>query len=172
MSEKHAAGLGDLMPVSFEDLLLAMFEVSREQLKRLALFILAHALVDRHLIIANAFARIREQGRDPNHLSKEEAEAAVSQAAQSTFAQHLQDASRRGLLPEGCESIATELNRGRNHFLHWVPGRFSLPRYKETDVIADDALTFVSDVLRFLGTVPLDLAARAAVEKPKTGEDL
>lgn len=170
MSE--ALGLGDLVPVFFEDRLLDMFKVSRKQLTRLALFILAHALVDRHLIIANACARIREQGRDPNHISNEEAEDVIRHVAKSAFAEHLQEASQRGLLPEGCEDIAKELNRGRNHFLHWVPGRFSLPRYKETDVIADDALAFVSDVLQFLGTVPLDLAARSVVERPKPGGDL
>lgn len=44
---------------------------------------------------------------------------------------------RNLLAPELC-TICDEVNRGRNHFLHWKPGRFSVPTYCEVDITTSE----------------------------------
>ena len=159
-------GLGDLAPVFLEEHLLGIFGIARDQLYRLALFLLVHALVDRHIILGNAFARIREQGKFVDNMPEEETAAFIHDAAQRTFTAHLNESVERGLLPDGCEEIAREINRGRDHFLHWVPRRFWLPKYRGIDVTRDD-FAYVSDALMFLGAVPFERPARDAMEDSK-----
>ena len=51
---------------------------------------------------------------------------------------HLNGVRGKGLFTSDLFDICEELNRGRNYFLHWKPGRFEVPKYRGLDVTTDE----------------------------------
>ncbi len=123
-------------------------------LRRLSLFILAHAAVDRALIMALGFGkaqRLRVADRDPRWL--DEVIEAFSSAASRTFMAHLNEAVDKGLVTEAGRATAADLNKARDDFLHWMPERPSRPVYRGVDVTTHEGLrACLLDVKRFLET--------------------
>jgi hypothetical protein len=124
---------------------LAAFELTDEQLPRLALFLLAHALLDRWLIHHCATQQLRpfiETIPPPTeaHVVEARIDALVLKNSDGTFSRHLRAAKDTGLLADWQIEVCEEVNRGRDHFLHWVPGRFSVPRYRGLDVTSPEGL--------------------------------
>lgn len=123
-------------------------------LKRVAVFLLAHVLVDTRLISRAMFKTISE--RSAGHgLPLTTIQEIADEAANGTFGDHLTQASAG--LPDDTSEIAREINKARNALMHWKRGRFSLPVYKEQDVTTEAGFqTCMDDVLRFIQTVPFE----------------
>ena len=136
---------------------LAMFELKEEQLPGLALFLLGHALIDRWLIHFLAVQEMRPALR-ANPPQGEEGldafiDALVTKHSAGTFLRHLRAVQEVGLADELAE-ICEEMNRGRDHFLHWQPGRYSVPRYRGLDVTTQEGVDkCLRDVFRVLKTI-------------------
>jgi hypothetical protein len=115
---------------------LAHFELESDELPRLALFLLAHAFLDRWLIHAAAFhgyveaAKAERAGgprvEDPARMI----DGLIAEYAERTFGIHLQRVETAGLLRAENVSICRKVNQGRVEFLHWQPGRFAVPSYE------------------------------------------
>jgi len=123
---------------STDDLLrifLAHFELESDELSRLALFLLAHAFLDRWLIHAAAFhgyveaTKAERAGgprvKDPARMI----DGLIGEYAGRTFGVHLR-VETAGLLRSENVSICRKVNKGRVEFLHWQPGRFAVPSYE------------------------------------------
>ena len=130
---------------SADDLLgafLDMFQLStREQLTGLGLFLLGHAWIDRwliHLLATDECIQDIRAGQVAKADLDRVLPTLISKHAKGTFSQHLIAAERRGLLDSTGVEICREVNRGRDHFLHWEPGRFSVPLYQGKDVTTEE----------------------------------
>ena len=136
-------GLGAVFddPFPIEAYLLDAFALDRPRLYRVAMFLLAHAALDRQMILALGQRAVENQG-GINHLGLDGILACFRKAAGATFGDHLQAA--KGLMSPQSVAIAEEVNRARNAFLHWRPGQEAL-RYKGADVTTDDGLKLCSD---------------------------
>lgn len=140
-------------PHPFARNLMEALRLDAERLHRLGLFLLGHARVDFHMIGAVAMYEVKI--RDAAGRI-DEMRAIADEAAEGAFGKHLQAAKERGLLTAEAESIASELNRARNAFVHWTRDRFSLPVYKGQDVTTEEGLrACLDDVLRFTFAVPV-----------------
>ena len=133
-----------------EEYILKTFQLDWDGLGRLALFLLAHVLVDTRLIAIAMFKEVSKGGG----LSLTKIQAIADEVANGTFGLHLERV--RQYLPEWCAEIAEEMNKARIALLHWKRDRFSLPEYKGQDVVTSDEgfRRCMDDVLRFIQTVP------------------
>jgi len=135
-------------------LMLSIAAEDERDLRRLSLFILAHAAVDRALIMALGLGkaqRLRAAEDDPRWV--DETIEAFTSAASRTFMAHLNEAADKGLVTEAGREIAADLNKARDDFLHWMPGRPSRPVYRGVDVTTHEGLRIcLLDVKRFLET--------------------
>ncbi len=135
-------------------LMLSIAAEDERELRRLSLFILAHAAVDRALIMALGLGKAQSlpvAENDPRWL--DEMIEAFSSAASRTFMAHLNEAADKGLVTEGGRVIAADLNKARDDFLHWMPGRPSRPVYRGVDITTNEGLRVcLLDVKRFLET--------------------
>ena len=146
-------------PHPFERSLMTLYKLDAERLRRLGVFLLAHATVDLHVIAAISSDEVKRRG-GAGQLGLDDLRAITDDAAQRTFGAHLSAAKDRGLVNSGAEAIATELNRARIAFLHWQRDRFSLPVYKGQDVMTEEGLrACLDDVFQFTLAVPLRLLA-------------
>jgi hypothetical protein len=131
-----------------------------EQLRRLGIFLVAHTIMDTHLIsvlIDNEAGKIDGAGL----LSPERLRSLSDEIARHTFKKHLDDA--RGLIQSQAAAIAEEINRGRDAFVHFKRGRFELPRFNGQPVTEEDGLRGCMDAVReFLLLVPLRYVAWTA----------
>jgi len=128
------------------------FGLDEVGLRRVAVFLLAHVLVDTRLISRAMFKTISE--RSGGHgLSLKTIQEIADEVAEGTFGQHL--ARVRAELPSDTGEIAREINEARNGLLHWKRDRFSLPVYKGKDVTTEQGYrSCMDDVLRFVQVVP------------------
>ena len=126
----------DFFPPQVIDALPAEFKVTREQLPGLAYFLLGHALLDRWLIQFGAVLRFRAAAMRDDTISTDQVNPLLDQilrdCSRGAFARHLKAVQNH--LPEAALRTCEEANRGRDHFLHWEPGRFEVPRYFSADV--------------------------------------
>jgi hypothetical protein len=136
---------------------LAMFGLNEDQLPRLALFLLGHSLIDRWLIHFLAVQEMRPAIRAAPPQNEEALDAfidkLVTKHSAGTFLRHLRAVQEVGL-PDELTAICEEMNQGRDHFLHWQPGRFSVPRYRGLDVTTQEGLDrCLRDVFRVIRTI-------------------
>jgi hypothetical protein len=117
---------------------------SRE-LQCLALFLLAHAALDRFLIKEVVEDRIKRR-----EAPGESSHSIESTAAKGSFWVHLTEAVSRGLIDDNQKRIASTFNEARNGFLHWGPNRTELPRYKgKTVASAEGTRLWMTDAIKF-----------------------
>ena len=132
------------------------FRLDSIGLQRVGLFLLAHVLIDTHLIAHALFNTIlTSERRTEDGLRLTDIEEIADEMAQGTFGKHL-DRVKAGL-PGDTGEIAGAINEARNALLHWRRDRFSLPVYKGQDVTTEPGFrACMEDVLRFIQTVPFD----------------
>ena len=138
-----------------ERYLLQTFELDRDRLQKMALFLLAHIVVDTRLIALVVSDRSHDSGLSLDAidfgLSADAIQRISDRASKQTFQERLDRA--RPHLSEDNAAIAKELNRARNALLHWERNR--VPVYKGADVTTEDgSRACMDDVLRFIQTVP------------------
>jgi len=115
------------------------------ELQCLALFLLAHAALDRFLI-----KRVVDDITKRREFPAEGLRNIESTAAKGSFWVHLTEAVRRGLIDDNQKRIASGFNEARNGFLHWGPHRTQLPRYKGKRVSsAEGARLWMTDAIKF-----------------------
>ena len=122
-----------------------------EGLKRVAVFLLAHVLVDTRLIRIALSAKRLSEGPGPSR------EKLADKAAQGTFLTHLRRAADTRWLPDDAKAFAKKLNQARDDLLHCEGDllEFSPPVYKGLSVATDAGFrACMSDVLRFLDAIP------------------
>lgn len=123
-------------------------------LRRVAVFLLAHVLVDTRLIARALFKKISEESAGSG-LPFRAVQQIADEVANGTFGTHLSEV--RAGLPGDTGDIAKELNEARNALMHWKRDRFSLPIYKGQEVTTDPGFrSCMDDVLRFIQTIPFD----------------
>lgn len=128
---------------AFEQFLVASFDLNPRRLRRLGVFLLAHATVDWWLI------RSVEEAT-PIKAEIEDAIGRLKKAAAGTFRAHVNQARAKNLITPAAEEFLTELNRARDEFLHWGPDRNSFPVYLGYDVTTPTGLRVcLQDVMRF-----------------------
>jgi hypothetical protein len=138
---------------------LEQFGIQPQELERLALFLLAHAHLDRWLIHAIALKGFSDRVKSGAVIADPDAamDALIAQYAGGPFGDHMHRANRDGLLRPDMFSICDKVNEARNHFLHWKPGRFRVPSYQGQPVTTEAGFVqCLSDV----GTVVAALADR------------
>jgi hypothetical protein len=94
-----------------------------------------------------------------------------------TFMKHLNALRAQGTFTTDFFEMYEELNRTRDHFLHWMPGRFSLPNYRGLDVTTEEgciaALHAVDDAIQVISggeTMIAAIYARKSTNQHPTGE--
>jgi hypothetical protein len=141
------------------------FGLDEAGLRRVALFLLAHALVDTHLIARALFKTIPERSGGDG-LSLSAIQAIADDVSKGTFGTHLERV--RGGLPDDTTDIAKQLNHARNALVHWRRERSSLPVYKEQAVTTESGFrACMDDVLRFIQTVPFPHIAALGGSDPE-----
>jgi hypothetical protein len=121
-------------------------------LRREAVFLLAHVLVDTRLIARALFKRVSEEAAGSG-LPLMRIQEIAEEVAEGTFGIHL--GRVRPGLPGDTSGITTDINEARNGLLHWKSDRFSLPIYRGQDVTTETGFrTCMDDVLRFIQVVP------------------
>jgi hypothetical protein len=133
------------------------FGLDEVGLRRVAVFLLAHVLVDTRLIARAMFKEISDRSAEQEDgLPLTTIQDIADEIADGTFWTHLERV--RAGLPADMGEIAAEVNAARNKLLHWNRKRFSLPVYKGRDLIAEEGFqSCMDDVLRFIQLVPFDL---------------
>jgi len=130
------------------------FGLDEVGLRRVAVFLLAHVLVDTRLIARAMFRMIGDRSAGCG-LPLPAIQDIADEVANGTFGTHLARVSAG--LPVDTAEIAKAMNEARNNLLHWKRNRFSLPDYKGQDVTTESGFrACMEDVLRFLQTVPFD----------------
>lgn len=125
-----------------------------ECLKRLALFLVAHAWLDIRLIATSMMDRQRKHASS-RALSLDDRARISRRASRGGFLDHLEDAERRGLIPKEAGRIARRVNRVRNNFAHWNRDRGFKARYWGLDVLQPAGFKrFMKDVYKFDDLVP------------------
>src|SRR5262245_22159259 len=89
---------------------------NEEKLRRLGVFLVAHTVMDTHLISVLLDHEAGKVG-GAGVLSLNAIRDLSDGIARHTFARHLNDA--RGLIPPRAVEIAEEINRGRDAFVHF-----------------------------------------------------
>ncbi len=149
------------------------FGLDEVGLRRVAVFLLAHVLVDTRLITRALFKTINERSGGQG-LPLTTIQEIADEVANGTFGTHL-DGVKDGL-PGGTDEIADGINKARNALLHWKRDRFSLPVYRGQDVTTEVGFrACMDDVLKFIEMVPFVnlLAGYGNARKMKTeGFDL
>lgn len=131
------------------------FRLDETGLHRVAVFLLAHVLVDTRLIARAMFKAISEQSAGQG-LPLTAIQAIADQVAKGTYGTHL--GRVKDGLPGDTGEIAEGINEARNALVHWERDRFSLPVYKGQDVTTETGFrACMDDVLRFIQTVPFDI---------------
>lgn len=130
---------------SWPSLLLRQFGLAEEKLQRVAYFLLGHTLLDRWLIHAVALARFRRDLPPVSSIGsgaewEARLEELIANASARTFHQHLVQAQQLGMVGPDVFKICEEVNRARDHFLHWEPGRFTIPKYDGLGVTTEEGL--------------------------------
>ena len=130
------------------------FGLDEVGLRRLAVFLLAHVLIDTHLIARAMFKKISD--RSAGHgLPLTTIQQIADEVADGTFGTHL--GRVRAGLPTDMGDIADKINEARNNLLHWNRDRFSLPVYKEQAVTTESGFRIcMDDVLTFIQIVPFN----------------
>ncbi|SRR5712691_4225791 len=151
MSDAGGFDIRDRHPL--EDYLLETFEIDRSALNRLALFLLAHVLIDTRLISVALLKAVSEGGG----LSLTEIEGIADKFGKGTFGPHLDRV--RTLIPSRCVEIAEKVNDTRNGLLHWRRERaFRSADYNGQDVTTETGFgPCMDDVLEFIQTVPFNM---------------
>ena len=127
------------------------------ELAKVAHFLLAHSLVDVRLISLAVAHEVRLQG-GVGSLDHEQLRAISERASARTFSKHLEAAKATDHLPSDCESIAVALNKTRDDFLHWRPGRRDHPVYEGLNITTEAGFKGAMDaVLLFLQRMPFQL---------------
>jgi len=132
------------------------FELEPHELDRLALFLLAHAFLDRWLIHAIALKEFKDRVEGGVRIrdSDEEIDRLISENAKGEFGKHMGQAKGAGVLPAPDRVICEEVNRARNRFLHWEPGRFKVPTYQGQAVTTEAGLLqCLSDIDKVIVTL-------------------
>jgi hypothetical protein len=135
VTEGGAMAAFEIEPDSTDDFL-AHFKGEPDELSRLALFLLAHAFLDRRLIHAAAFHKYVEAVKAERAVGLRVEDPAcmidrlIAEYAEKSFGVHLQRVETAGLLRPENVSICRKVNKGRVEFLHWKPGRFAVPSYE------------------------------------------
>ncbi len=123
-----------------------------EQLRRLGIFLIAHTVMDTHLISVVVDHEVGKLG-GAGALSFDRQQAITDSVSRLTFNDHLQAA--RPLIHERAAKIAEEINRGRDAFVHWKRARFELPHYNEHAVTTAEGFRVCMDAVQeFLLLVP------------------
>ncbi|HKW91395.1 MAG TPA: hypothetical protein VJX92_05810 [Methylomirabilota bacterium] len=131
------------------------FGLDEVGLRRVAVFLLAHVLLDTRLISRAMFKTISDRSAGTG-LPLTAIQAIADEVANGTFGMHLSRV--RDGLPGDTGEIAEKINEARNALLHWSRDRFSLPVYKGQDVVTEEGFrACMEDVLRFLQTVPFEV---------------
>ena len=131
------------------------FGLDEVGLRRVAVFLLAHVLVDTRLIARAMFKEISDRSAGKG-LPLTTIQEIADQVASGTFGTHLGRVSDG--LPGDTGEIANEINEARNGLLHWKRDRFSLPVYKGENLTTEEGFrSCMDDVLRFIQLVPFDL---------------
>jgi len=127
-----------------------------EKFRRLGIFLLAHTVVDTHLISVLVADQIKDgvglvSLEEIQHISDRE-------TSHSTFKMHLERA--RALIPSRAGEIAEKVNQGRDAFVHFKRGRFELPRYDGQDITTAEGFRVCMDAVNeFLLLVPFQAIA-------------
>jgi hypothetical protein len=119
-----------------------------DQLRRLAVFLAAHTVMDTRLISVLVDHEMGKHG-GAGVLSIERQQDISDDVARLTFKEHLRAATP--LVPTRAVEIADEVNRARDAFVHWKRGRFELPRYNGQAVVGPEGFqACMDDVHQFL----------------------
>jgi hypothetical protein len=125
------------------DRFLAHFEITQIQLPHLGLFLLGHTLLDRWLIVLLALRECEAALKSEAITAPEfdtRLDILISEYSKGPFGRHIGLVEDRALLSPALIEICKEVNRGRIDFLHWMPERFSVPKYKGLDVTTPEGL--------------------------------
>jgi hypothetical protein len=137
------------------------FGLDEVGLRRVAVFLLAHVLVDTRLIARAMFKEISDRSAGQG-LPLTTIQEIADEAADGAFGTHLGNVSAG--LPSDMTEIAEKINKARVALLHWKRGRFSLPVYKGQDLTTEEGFrSCMDDVLRFIQVVPFNLPTEGAV---------
>jgi hypothetical protein len=148
----RAEGEVTVRPHDVERRLRETFGLDASGVRRVGMFLLAHAVVDTHLIARAMFKEISRQSAGAG-LPRSKIEAIADKVAKGAFGAHLERV--RAGLPDDTADIAKRLNDARNALLHWERQRSSLPVYKGQIVTTESGFrACMDDVLRFIQAVP------------------
>jgi len=146
---------------SSDDVLQAFLDMfgltTKEQLTPLGLSLLGHAWIDQWLIHLLATRECIEEIR-AGRVAEADIDAAldalIAKHAEGTFYCHLKLAQDQRLLDPEIIEICEEVNRGRDHFLHWKPGRFQVPQYRGAEVTSTEGFEVcMKDVAHAVRTI-------------------
>ncbi len=147
--EPNSGGMRIGLEHPLEKHLLQIFELDEPRLFRLSRFLLAHAALDRYLIILVTLVRIKKAG-GVSAIGQAGSMKVLEKAAEGTFGRHVNAAENEAKLPEWARKTASCVNKTRNAFLHWKPTQSSastVPKYRGRDVTTNlGLLACLSDV--------------------------
>ena len=125
---------------------------SDEELRRLGSFLVAHTVMDTHLISVLVDRELGKLG-GAGAVSFDRQREITDGISRRTFKDHLRES--RSSVPERAAQIAEEVNRGRDAFVHWKHSRFELPRYDGQLVTEEPGFRVCMDAIQeFLLAVP------------------
>jgi hypothetical protein len=144
-------------PHPLEKYLLDRYSVTREQLHRIAMFLLGHALIDSGLTALDVLFEGRGRG-----LSRTDPDAwwpLIDRSAWRSFRERLQDATDRRDITDGDARLARQANEARNGFLHFKT-KWRLPSYEGLPITEEYGLhRFLDDLMEFLNRRGPDMTA-------------
>ena len=125
-----------------------------EQLRRLGIFLIAHTVMDTHLISVLLDHEIGKVG-GIGLLSHERLQLLSDDLSHHTFKKHFDQARAHGLISDRAAQIAEEVNRGRDSFVHFKRYRFELPCYDGQPVVEEEGFRVCMDAIQeFLLLIP------------------
>jgi len=134
--------------------MLTNYDLDEGKLRRLGVFFLVHGHIDTKLIALVVKAETVKLSQE-RELSYDDCTLLSLKWSRGTFRQLLRHALQRSLLDADQERIAEEINRARDHFVHFEVGRIQLPHYFGKDVTSEDGYRhFLLDAMRFDVNVP------------------
>ena len=138
----------------FERRMLTNYNVDEVKLRRLGFFFLIHSHIDIKLI-ALVVKYETEKLKQARELALDDYRSISVKWSNGTFKQHLLWVMERKLLDSDDVRVAEEINRARDHFVHFQVGRFKVPHYFGKDVTSEDGYRhFLLDAMKFDVNVP------------------
>jgi hypothetical protein len=135
-----------------QQLLTACGITDEAQLRRLGIFLVAHTVMDTHLVSVLVDHEAGKVG-GAGVLSLDHIRTLSDDITSRTFKQHLNAA--RGVICSRAVEIADEINRGRDAFVHFKRDRFMVPHYHNQPVTEEAGFeACMNDVQEFLNLVP------------------